>query len=175
MYRLKLVLTSVLLATMVATGISAAKPPAAEAASNYAPKCGGGKISLTATEKASFSLHNRARTSRGLKALCVHPALQRAARGHSAEMIKNDYFAHGNVGQRLNRFGYRWRTYGENIAYGSGSKAAPGYIFRQWMNSSSHRPNILGRSFREVGIGAVNGNYKGINVTMYTVDFGARR
>jgi uncharacterized protein YkwD len=44
------------------------------------------------------------------------------------------------------------------------------------MNSRTHRPNILKRGFREVGIGTATGTFKGTKgYTMYTADFGRRR
>lgn len=177
MKRMAVMAASVLLAITVAAGVSTIDPPAAEAAGGgYVKKCGGGKIFLNAKEKRSFTLHNKARTSRGMRALCVHPALQKAARAHSKSMVQRDYFTHGDVGSRLKRYGYNWRTYGENIAWGQGTRGNPGPIFRSWMNSSGHRSNILNRRFREVGIGTYTGRFKGYrNVTMYTADFGARR
>ena len=123
-----------------------------------------------------FELQNRARESRGVRPLCVHPALQKVARSHSAEMIRNDRFFHGNVGKRLKRHGYRWSTYGENIAYGSGRRGSPESVFNRWMKSRGHKQHILKKGFREVGIGTATGNFKGTKgVVMYTVDFGTRR
>ena len=91
-------------------------------------------------------------------------------------MIRKDYFGHGSVGKRLKRHGYKWRTYGENIAGGTGRYANPGNTFGRWMKSSGHRANILNRRFREIGVGTATGTYKGHKrYTMYTVDFGTRR
>ncbi len=89
-------------------------------------------------------------------------------------MLQNDYFAHGDVGKRLNRYGYNWSRYGENIAPDSGSPS-PGRTFDTWMKSSAHRSNILDRQFREVGVGLATGSYRGERKTMWTVDFGDRR
>lgn len=47
-------------------------------------------------------------------------------------------------------------------------------FFKFWMKISGHRTNILEKSFREVGIGASSGNYKGGKATMWTADFGDR-
>ena len=172
---LTVVFVSIFLAVVTAFGVSLVEPDKAEAATVGVRGCTGTIVQLTSVEKQMLDLHNQTRARHGLSRLCVHPALQRAARGHSADMIRRDYFAHGNVGARLHNYGYRWRTYGENIAYGSGSSGAPNAIFNAWMKSSSHRPNILGRQFREVGIGAVVGTFQGTrNVTMWTADFGTR-
>ena len=169
------ILVAALLATVVALSVSALEPEKAEAASTVRT-CGGGTIKLNAKEERTLRLHNRERTSRGFRALCVHPKLTKAARAHSTSMIKKDYFGHGSVGRRLKHYGYNWRVYGENIAGGTGSAASPRHIFKLWMNSSGHRANILDRRFREIGIGTATGNYKGHKgYTMYTVDFGTRR
>lgn len=172
---LTVVFASVLLAAVTAFGVSFVEPDKAEAATVGVRGCTGTIVQLTPAEKQMLGRHNQTRANRGLPRLCVHPALQRAARAHSADMIRRDYFSHGNTGARLKNYGYRWRAYGENIAYGSGSLGAPNNIFNAWMRSSSHRPNILGRQYREIGIGAAVGTYKGTrNVTMWTADFGSR-
>jgi uncharacterized protein YkwD len=166
---------AVVLAGLAAMGFSAVEPREAEAAGYTVRGCTGTKVTLNVAEYRSLQLHNKARADRGLRRLCVHPALQRAARAHSVSMIRNDYFSHGNFGARLKNHGYRYRTAGENIARGSGSLGAPGPIFRGWMQSPGHRSNILKRGFREVGIGAATGTYKGHkNATMWTADFGTR-
>jgi uncharacterized protein YkwD len=169
------ILVAAVLAAVVALSVSAVEPERAEAASKVRT-CGGGTIKLNAKEERTLRLHSRERRSRGLRALCVHPKLTKAARAHSSDMIKKDYFGHGSVGRRLKRHGYTWRVYGENIAGGTGRYASPGNAFRRWMNSSGHRTNILDRRFREIGIGTATGTYKGHRgYTMYTVDFGRRR
>lgn len=161
-------------------------PPGAHAALVSVRTCDGGTIDLDAGEKRMLELHNRARTKRGLKPLCVHPALTEAARAHSREMLDKDYLSHQSfdgetVKERLERFGYTsddysYYVYGENIGWGCGSSGAPDDVFKWWMNSPDHRSNILGKKFREIGIGAVAGTYKTCTqATIYTVDFGARR
>ena len=169
-----------LLASMTALGVSAARPEAAQAAGTTVTGCTGTRITLDANEKAMLAKHNNVRANKGLKKLCVHPALQRAAEKHSQDMIERDYFSHESKDgstflQRIKREGYNYRYAGENITYGSGSLGGPDSRFKAWMNSSGHRSNILNKNFREVGIGAVNGNFNGTsNVTMWTADFGTR-
>jgi uncharacterized protein YkwD len=151
------------------------------AADSTIRNCTGSKITLKTIEKTMLDLHNRKRASRGLPRLCVHPKLQKAARAHSVEMIRRDYFSHNTKGrnegpcQRLRRYGYHLRLCGENIAWGSGRKGSPNSRFQAWMNSPGHRANILKRGFREVGIGAARGTLRRhSNVTMWSVDFGDR-
>src|SRR5215217_1560850 len=113
MKRTIVALFSALLSGLVALGILTMGVPVAQAAvGGYVNKCGGGKILLNASEKRTFTLHNAARRDRNLKPFCVHPALQKAARAHSKDMIQHDYFSHYTRGRnedpctRIRSFGY---------------------------------------------------------------------
>ena len=141
--------------------------------------CTGENISLSAGDKRMLDLHNKTRAARGLPKFCVHPALQRAARAHSKEIIDKDYFKHNSAsGQkfwdRFESFGYDWRTAGEHILYDPGSQDSAGSLFKVWMKCSDHRANILSKRFSEIGSGASTGTYKGDKATMWTADFGDR-
>jgi uncharacterized protein YkwD len=143
--------------------------------------CDGGSITLNAKEKRVLVLHNQARKDLGLRPLCVDLKLTRAARSHSREMIKGDYFSHSSydgesVGERLKRFGYDLIIHGENLAGGTAAFGEPDSAFQRWMNSQGHRATVLDSRFRPVGVGTYTGDYKGFQeYTMYTVDFGVRR
>lgn len=178
------VCVATILAMVAVLGASLAQTRNAEAAATV-PTCTGGTITLTDAEKRSLDLHNRARASKGLSKFCVHPALQKAARAHSKEMIDRDYYSHNSYNgetfsSRLKRYGYtprsgRYWTVGENIAYNySTGVASAEKVHSQWMNSTRHKANILKKDFKHIGIGAAYGTYKGSNVTMWTADFGAR-
>jgi uncharacterized protein YkwD len=181
--RAAILVISVLVAVFAAVGVSATEPVVAQTeGGGYVKKCGGGQIFLNAQEKETFALHNQIRRNRGIRALCVHPILQKAARAHSKDMIERDYFSHNTKGrnetffERLQRYGYRYRKVGENIAYGSGSFGEPRSIMDAWMNSPDHRRNILNNDFRQIGIGTHTGTWQGHSeVTMYTADFGLPR
>lgn len=178
-----IILTATVLAMTAAVGVSAVEPKAAEAkkAGVAVESCTGGTINLSADEKRMLDLHNEIRADWNLPEFCVHPALTKAARAHSREMLDKDYFSHNSYnGQdfsvRLKRFGYEWRAAGENIAWGSGSYATPEQRFDAWMKSPGHKANILNGNFREIGIGAQTGTYKQYNgAAMWTADFGTRR
>ena len=175
------VLAAALLATAVGLGITGVAPQEAAAAGGYVKTCGGGNIYLNDDEKRTVELHNRARAQHGLVPFCVHPTLVAAARFHSQEMLDKGYAAHESydgepVGERLLRFGYDWVFHGENIAWGLGevSYRSPEHVFEFWMNSPSHRPNILSGDLEEVGVGTAYGRHEGYEAATYTVDFGAR-
>lgn len=173
-------LMAAMLAAVAAVGATVVEPRSADAAGGVEVRaCGGGKIELTAEEKNMLDLHNKTRADRGLSRLCVHPDLQRAARAHSREMIERDYYRHESYNgekfwRRIERFDYTYRIVGENI-HGVPKSYSTSEVFKDWMRSSGHKANILNKGYREVGIGARTGNYKGTsNFTMWTVDFGDR-
>ncbi len=186
MRRVVILAVCVLLATVAAIGFIVADQESATAAGGKVNRCGGGKIFLDAKEKKTFALHNEVRRKHNLPTFCVHPALEKAARSHSEDMIRRDYFSHNTKGrgetadERIKRFGYTpqgndFYMVGENIALGSGTYGEPESRMRAWMKSPDHRHNILNGKFREIGIGVSTGNYKGTDgVSMYTVDFGTR-
>jgi len=145
--------------------------------------CGRGSIYLSAKERETFKRHNGIRRRHDLPTFCLHPALQKAARYHSEDMVKRDYFSHDTVGRnkdfsaRIEGFGYTsYSALAENIANGTGSHGSPRRIMRAWMHSDGHRRNILDPRLRQIGIGVFVGNWKGREGTsMYTADFGAKR
>ena len=120
-------------------------------------------------------MHNNARKTYGLRPFCVHPALQKATRAHSKDMIQRHYFSHYTKGSnedacsRISRFGYAYSSCAENIGY----NATPEGLFRSSMRSSIHRRNLLDERFHEIGIGACTDDNSDSKTTMYTVDFGA--
>lgn len=181
------VLAAALLAGAVSVALVQPASVRAESSYNgYVKACNGKKVYLRPAEKRTLQLHNRARASRGIPRLCVQQQLQRAARKHSADMLRKDYFSHrsrdgSTVARRVKREGYTSRgmsvyRIGENIGWGSGASGRPLPVHKRWMKSDGHRKNILKRGFRQVGIGVARGKYKSYkNSRMYTVDFGFRR
>ena len=89
----------VVFVAILLAGLGTVIPPAEAAGGGYASRCGGGKIYLHAKEKRLLTLHNNARRDHGSKPFCVSPALQRAARAHSEDMIQRDYFSHYTKGK----------------------------------------------------------------------------
>ena len=171
---LAVLFVSIFFAGIAAVGVSVADPPPAKAASGgYAPRCDGGRLFLNAEELRTFALHNKARRDRNLTPFCVHPALLKAARLHTADMIQRNYFSHITKGtnngpcERIRRQGYRYRYCAENIGYDS----TPDRMFKAWINSSGHRTNILNGKYREIGVGVDN---RASGQLVFTVGFGTR-
>ncbi|HEY5388556.1 MAG TPA: CAP domain-containing protein [Thermoleophilia bacterium] len=136
-------------------------------------------------EATMLRLINQARAQRGLPLLHVQAALSCAALVHSREMMSHGYFSHWSLsgascGTRARRAGYstsgcRSWAVAEVIGWGKSSAGTPLSVFRSWMRSSYHRSIILGRRWRDVGIGAASGTFRGMSGSwMYTVDVGRR-
>lgn len=87
-------------------------------------------------------------------ALVWNTQLEQAALLHSNDMYVNKYFSHAakdgsKAGDRIDRIGYRWRTYGENIAFGYRTERE---VVKGWLLSPGHCKNIMSPSFKEMGI-----------------------
>jgi uncharacterized protein YkwD len=102
-----------------------------------------------------ISLVNSERSKAGCGPVRSNSLLRTAAQRHSEDMVARDYFDHSSPdgkdpGDRVTATGYKWSTYGENIAAGQSTPAA---VMDAWMKSPGHRANILNCAFKEVGIG----------------------
>ncbi|MCZ4611269.1 CAP domain-containing protein, partial [Streptomyces sp. Lzd4kr] len=118
------------------------------------------------------ALVNKERANAGCGPLEEDSLLNKSAQGHSDDMAARDFFDHTNPdgadpGQRITAAGYRWSTYGENIAMGQQTPAA---VMESWMNSPGHRANILNCSFKDIGVGIHNGP----GGPWWTQNFGAK-
>ncbi|MBL1114091.1 CAP domain-containing protein [Streptomyces sp. 110] len=131
-----------------------------------------GSPSAAATDQQEVvDLVNSERGKAGCQPLTVNAKLTKAAQDHSEDMAAHRNMSHtgsdgSSPGDRIERAGYSWRAYGENVAYGYDS---PKSVMAGWMNSSGHKANILNCDFKEIGVGlAQPGNY-------WTQDFGTAR
>lgn len=132
--------------------------------------------------KAMRCMVNYARERRSLARLAASPALDRAARHKSADILRCDDFDHEACGREftywMERFGYLnggCSASGENIAWGTGSLGSVRNIFSAWMRSPGHRANILG-DFDDLGVGLRLGNLEGnAGAHVWTQDFGSHR
>ncbi|GEP08009.1 hypothetical protein MOX02_60470 [Methylobacterium oxalidis] len=133
----------------------------------------------TSLESYFLSLVNQTRAGVGAKPLSFDGELLNAADAHSAWMDQTDTFSHTGVngsspGTRVTDAGYGWQSYGENIAYVSGTlnEATVQKLHTMLVNSPGHYANIIKGSFEEVGIGLKEGTINGHNVVFVTEDFG---
>ncbi|KPC80396.1 MULTISPECIES: sigma-70 family RNA polymerase sigma factor [Streptomyces] len=143
---------------------SASRSRSATAVPDKAPKPRSPSSQPAAVPKASpapsvtqevIALVNTERAKEGCGPVSGNSLLSKAASRHSADMVARDYFSHTSPdgtdpGTRITAAGYRWSTYGENIAKGQQTAES---VMDAWMNSEGHRANILNCAFKEIGIG----------------------
>lgn len=108
-------------------------------------------------------LTNDEREVNNLPDLVVSPILTKAAEMKAQDMAEKGYFAHTSPEGKtpwywLDLVGYTYDYAGENLAINfSDSKD----VTEAWMNSPTHRANIVKSTYREVGTGIATGMYKG--------------
>ncbi|MHC6625012.1 sigma-70 family RNA polymerase sigma factor [Streptomyces globosus] len=119
-----------------------------------------------------IALVNAERAKAGCGPLKDDAQLRKAAQRHSEDMASRNFFSHtapdgSDPGERTTAAGYRWATYGENIARGQSTAES---VMNSWMNSDGHRANILNCSFKDIGVGL----HQGPGGPWWTQNFGAR-
>ena len=116
---------------------------------------------------------NAARASNGLPPLRVDFHLVHAARGHSGDMMRRQYFAHGSLAGRAVASGARGPLFGEDLAWATGM--TPQWVVDHWLASPAHRAVLLRPGFRRVGIGIAFGTFIGHGgAAVVTADFAGR-
>lgn len=97
---------------------------------------------------------NAVRARNGAQALALDARLTQAALAHARDMIRHGpQLAHrgsdgSQVGDRVTRHGYSWRTVAENISLGRNDPRA---VVGAWMNSPGHRANLLRATVTQMG------------------------
>ncbi len=115
---------------------------------------------------------NKERALNNLEPLAVNPLLVEAAQLKADDMASRGYFAHNTPDGKtpwywLDQVGYTYAYAGENLAvnFVESSEVTAG-----WMNSPTHRANIVKSNYTEIGIAVARGMYKGQEST-YVVQF----
>jgi len=133
---------------------------------SFAPVEPSGKVLAYATNMSISDLTsytNSARAQNGLGALALNGTLNSSAQSKANDMIARNYWSHNTPDGTqpwwfFTNAGYQYSNAGENLAYGFTDSNS---TVNAWMNSPSHRANVLG-SYTEVGFGIASGaNYQG--------------
>ncbi len=124
-------------------------------------------VDLTNTDRAAYNLGS----------LAVNPKLTAAAQAKANDMAAKSYFAHTapdgtDSWYWFKQSGYDFQTAGENLAVDFSDSAD---VERAWMNSPSHRDNILNGKYTEVGIATASGVYQGHPTVFVVTMFGTPR
>ncbi len=115
--------------------------------------------SISQLEREAMELVNEKRSANGLAKLTLSAELSEKARIKSREMKQLNYFSHtsptyGSPFDMMKALGIRYVSAGENIAMGYRTAQA---VVNAWMNSPSHRENLLSSRYTTMGIGYEDG------------------
>lgn len=116
---------------------------------------------------------NQQRQKNGLPPLKYNSTLSDSAAAKANNMFTENYWAHNSPSGKtpwdfFRGAGYQYSIAGENLAkdfYDTDS------MVRAWMNSPTHRANILNNKYQEIGIGVVNGVLAGVKTTLVVQHF----
>jgi hypothetical protein len=132
-------------------------------------------VSSGVQQKDLIQLTNIERQKKGLSILKENEALNKAAVLKAENMFSENYWAHyAPSGKTPWDFilgsGYRFTYAGENLAknfYKSDD------VIYAWMNSPSHRDNLLSAKYEDIGIAVVEGTLNGQKTTLVVQEFGS--
>lgn len=108
-------------------------------------------------------LTNESRLALNEAPLVRNPLLDAAASLKVTDMIQKDYFSHDSPEgiapwHWFNMVGYKFLYAGENLAVNFTESSD---VQKAWLNSPLHRDNLLNVHFKEIGMSAMEGMYKG--------------
>lgn len=121
-------------------------------------------------------LTNEKRATQGAPALQLDSQLSAAAAAKAADMMARDYWAHVSpAGSQpwffITEAGYSYRYAGENLARDFSDGPA---IVQAWMDSPTHRENLLNSNYRDIGIAVVDGKLGDRDTTLVVQFFGTK-
>jgi hypothetical protein len=136
-------------------------------------------ITATAAVDASelYRMHNEERSKRGLSELSINTKLIDSATKKAKIMMDSNCWSHycpdGELPWKLfEESGYIYVFAGENLAEGFDSNTK---LMNAWLNSPTHRDNIVNSNFDEIGIGFAYGTFQNKkNNTIVVVHFGSQ-
>lgn len=123
-------------------------------------------VNATNDEKIILDLINKARTEKGLNKLTLDSELTKIARLKAKDMVQKGYFSHtsptyGSPFEMMKKYSISYKVAGENIA---GNPSLENAV-KAWLDSSTHRENILSTSYNLIGIGIEKSDIYGYIIT----------
>jgi hypothetical protein len=117
---------------------------------------------------------NQERAKLGLPLLKINQSLNQGAQLKAGDMFAFDYWAHESPSGRepwefFREVDYDYRVAGENLARDFMNADD---VVQAWMESPTHRDNIVNAKYKEIGVAVVNGTLEGIKTTLVVQFFG---
>ncbi len=132
-------------------------------------------MSYSITETELFNDTNAARVQNNEPPLVMNAELSDAARRKAADMFARDYWAHfapdgTTPWSFIKAAGYDYSYAGENLAKGFTTSQD---VVNAWMNSPSHRENLLSPKYKDIGLAVAEGTLQGEDTVLVVQMFGA--
>jgi len=126
------------------------------------------------TAQSVYEQTNLQRQNAGLSPVHFSTVLSKSAVDKANDMFAQNYWAHNSPDGKtpwdfIKANGYQYSIAGENLAkdfYDTDS------MMKAWMNSPTHKANIVNQKYQEIGIGVVNGVLNGVKTTLVVQHFG---
>ncbi len=133
-------------------------------------------IATSITVQELIDLTNSKRQEQGLPALAVNQTLVQVAQQKAADMIAKNYWAHTSPDGLtpwtfFKSANYKYLYAGENLARDFSDSTS---VVNAWMNSSTHRENIVSNRYREIGIAVIHDTFQGQPTTLVVQMFGTQ-
>jgi hypothetical protein len=118
---------------------------------------------------------NAQRTKLGLQSVTYNPVLSLAAEAKAKDMFEHQYWAHYSPAGKtpwdfMKNSGYRYVVAGENLAR---DFLDTDDMVSAWMNSPTHRDNLVNPRYQDIGVAVVNGTLNGTETTLVVQMFGS--
>lgn len=128
----------------------------------------------TITPENIIKLTNKERNSEGLANLTENSLLDQAATDKAKDLFVNQVFQHDIKDKKFSAWikntGYEYSYVGENLAIDFVSSEG---VIKAWLNSPSHRKNLLNTRFSEIGVAVLENKFQGDNTIIVVQVFGA--
>jgi len=126
------------------------------------------------TPSQVIELSNEQRAKSGLEPLTYNEQLSQAALAKAQDMFNDQYWAHTAPDGRepwafIKDSNYVYSVAGENLARDFADTPT---MLAAWMNSPTHRANIMNAKYEETGIAVVDGKLQGFETTLVVQMFG---
>jgi uncharacterized protein YkwD len=123
-----------------------------------------------------FNGVNQVRSANGVASVKIDSRLNNSATMKAWDMFAKNYWAHVSPDgiqpwHWFTEAGYTYRFAGENLAKDFDTSAG---VIDGWMNSSTHKANLLSPNFVDVGFAVVNGVLQGEETTLVVAHFGTQ-
>lgn len=127
------------------------------------------------TKSVLIATTNKERGSVALSRLEENPLLNEAAYLKAKDMLEKGYFDHNSPEGAtpwywFKEAGYSYERAGENLAIGFVDSEE---VIRAWLDSPSHKQNLLNPEYRDIGIAVLTGDFRGQETTVVVQLLGA--